>query len=136
MEWVHKVWGKTREIINTPYYMKHELHLIEGSYCSLHYHQYRANRFIIISGSITIVEVYGPWIKHTLLNAGDVYSVPSMVVHMFAVNKRGIMYEEYFGDRNNIINADDIIRIIEGGKIDINQICDLPTNLNYKIMRV
>lgn len=128
-QWTKKVWGKTRELIDTPFYSKHELQLISGTYCSLHYHQHRANRFLVISGQVEIIEMYGPRIVRTLLGPDNMYDIPSLVTHMFAVHKAGSMIEEYFGDRGGKVQRDDIIRIVEGGRMNISNFDKLPWNI-------
>ncbi len=126
LQWVKKVWGKTREIIQTPYYSNHELQLIAGTYCSLHYHQHRANKFHVLNACVEIIEMYGPSVVRTMLGPDNTYIVPSLVPHMFVVYKSGIMIEEYYPDRGGIVLQDDIVRIVEGGSMQINDLPNLP----------
>lgn len=115
--WVDKVWGKTREITSDKVYSLHELDVIAGSYCSMHYHKFRSNKFIVNSGVINVVEFYGPHIKTTTLKSGDSLSVPALVVHLFAVIESGSIYEEYFSEHGDV-DPNDIIRIVSGGLCD------------------
>lgn len=129
-DWEEKVWGKTREVISSEFYSKHELQVIDGGYCSIHYHLKRANRFIITSGTIEVVEFYGPHFKRHLLGPDNTYDVPSLVPHMFIVHTNGSMIEEYYPDRGGIVETSDIIRLIEGGKLDsASDINGLPDKL-------
>jgi len=129
IQWTNKVWGKTRELIDTPFYSKHELQLIAKTYCSLHYHQHRANKFLVVSGQVEIIEMYGPHVVRTLLGPDNTHDVPSLVTHMFVVHKAGSMIEEYYGDRGGQVLCDDIIRIVEGGKMDVSDLSKLPWNI-------
>jgi len=124
-----KVWGYTKELIGTPYYSKHKLEVVGGSYCSLHYHLHRANKFIVESGRVIIIEMFGPKIIKTVLGPDNSYVVPSLVVHMFAVLESGTLYEEYYGDRGGTVANDDIIRIVEGGMLPHDEIYKLPINI-------
>jgi hypothetical protein len=92
VDWQEKVWGRTRELVDSPFYSKHALEVIVGTYCSLHYHRQRANRFIIFTGLIEIIEMYGPAVKKTKLGPDTAYDVPSLVPHMFVVHKNGDDY--------------------------------------------
>jgi len=133
-DWVDKCWGKTRELVDSPFYSKHELELIAGGYCSIHYHRERANRFIIQSGTVEIVEFFGPRFNRHLLGPDNTYDVASLVPHMFIVHKNGMMLEEYFPDRGGVVDRGDIIRLIEGGKVeDLAELQGLPRKLLAQI---
>lgn len=127
-----KVWGETREIAHTQFYSRHELILRPNTYCSLHYHQHRANKFTIISGVVTIIEMYGPMVRKFVLDANSdnlFYDVPSLVPHMFVVNESGYMVEEYYPDRGGEVDRDDIVRIVEGGMMNSDDLDKLPWNI-------
>lgn len=121
-----KAWGRTLEVISNPFYSQHHLEVIAGGYCSLHYHRRRANRFIVQSGQVEIIEMFGPFVKRTRLGSGSTHDVPSLVTHMFVVYQSGIMLEEYYPDRGGEVRTDDIIRLVEGGILTIDKLDDLP----------
>ncbi len=125
-QWVEKVWGLTRELVDSPFYSNHELKVEAGGYCSLHYHHHRANKFEVISASIEVIEMFGPFIKRTKLGPENTYEVPSLVPHMFIVHQSGILFEQYYSDRGGAVKRDDIVRLIEGGKLNVNQLNELP----------
>lgn len=126
MEWVTKVWGRTKELVDSPFYSQHELEVVAGGYCSLHYHLDRANRFRVVSGLIEIVEMFGPVVSRRKLGPENTYDVPSLVPHMFIVLKDGVVFEEYYPDRGGEVRRDDIVRLIEGGKLDQARLGELP----------
>src|SRR4051794_38305828 len=128
-EWQNKIWGTTRELVNSIFYSKYELNINVGSYCSLHYHRERANKFHVISGMVAIVEMFGPDCNRIILRPDNTYIVPSLVPHMFIVYKSGVMFEEYFPDRGGTVKNDDIVRIVEGGRSDISLLDMLPHSL-------
>lgn len=129
-EWTEKCWGKTKELVDSPFYSKHELEIVAPSHCSLHYHEERANRFIVVSGLVEIIEMFGPTAKRTLLGPDNTYDVASLVPHMFVVHKDGRMFEEYFADRGGEVRRNDIIRIVEGSKLaSMDDIAKLPFSI-------
>lgn len=127
--WCDKAWGKTREIIHSDFYSKHELLVETGGYCSLHYHHHRANRFVMVSGVVEIVELYGPQCVRTKIDAGAVHEVASLVPHMFIVWESGVMIEEYYSDRKGKVLRDDIVRLVEGGRAAPEALVTLPFSL-------
>jgi len=126
MEWNQKIWGRTRELIYTPFYAKHELEVVAGGYCSLHYHENRANRFHVGTAQIQVITMYGPIVERITLGPDNVFDVPSLVPHLFCVLRAGSVVEEYFPDRAGQVLRDDIVRIFEGGQIPVHELCKLP----------
>lgn len=116
-------------VISTSIYSRHELKLIAGGFCSLHYHEHRANRFNLLSGVVEIVEMYGPLFCRRFLTPNNIYDVPSCVPHMFLVYKPGEMVEEYYADRGGVVRDDDIIRIFEGNFTAVDELKELPQKL-------
>jgi hypothetical protein len=117
-EWTNKVWGRTRCTVESDFYSLHELEVKAGGFCSVHYHEQRANRFLVRSGRITVVSFYAWMTRSVTLTEDEVYDVPSMVPHMFLVRDYGIVLEEYFADRGGRVHNSDIVRLIQGGHID------------------
>lgn len=126
MEWKEKIWGKTREIIHSQFYAKYELEVEAGGYCSLHYHLTRANRFHVGTAHIQVIMMYGPIVEKVTLGPDNVFDVPSLVPHMFCVLRSGSVVEEYFPDRNGEVLRDDIVRIFEGGELEVDELDGLP----------
>lgn len=114
-EWQEKVWGRTRTTHRSPLYSRHELEVEEGGYSSVHWHAQRANRFLVVSGAIRVVELYG-WQERVFeLTAGNTHDVPSLVPHQFQVIESGRVIEEYWPDRGGEVLEEDIIRLTRGG---------------------
>ena len=114
--WQDKVWGKTKLLVESDRFQRHELIINKGGYCSVHYHRLRANRFIMKSGVVRIVEFIAWTTRQTMLTPDMVYEVPSLVPHMFQVLEDGEMFEEYWNDRDNKpVDGADIVRLCEGG---------------------
>ena len=120
-----KVWGKTRCDCFCEYYSHHTLRLEAGGVCSVHYHQHRMNKFKVQSGRVAIVELFGWMPRRTLLGPGEEYSVPSLVPHQFQALSNGQMIEEYYPDRGGKIALDDIVRLTEGFKTNLQDLLHL-----------
>jgi hypothetical protein len=120
-DWQRKVWGRTRCVVTSAFYSRHELEIRAGGYCSLHYHRHRCNRFNIEFGHTEIIEFIGPYVKRTHLRSGDQYDVPSLVPHLFVAWEGTSLTEEYYSDRGGVVRDDDIVRLVQGSLSD-----DLP----------
>ena len=113
-----KCWGTTRCTKDGPAFAVHELELLAGGFCSIHYHRERANRFLVKEGLVRVVFCYGWKVEHVLIKKNESYEVPSLVVHQFQVLEAGSMTEVYWADRNGTVANDDIIRLTEGDLTD------------------
>ena len=127
--WQTKVWGRTRCTVESPVFLRHELEVEKGGYCSVHYHNSRANRFHVLSGQVAVVQFFGWTTKRTILGADartleNTCYVSSRVPHMFQVIESGKVIEDYWPDRGGNASNDDIVRltradgeIASGGRI-------------------
>jgi mannose-6-phosphate isomerase-like protein (cupin superfamily) len=113
--WEEKVWGLTRCLIQSPHFSLHELKVEAGGYCSFHYHQDRANRFVIKSGVVRVVWCHGWRLHCQRLAEGHSCIVHSLVPHQFQILESGDVFEEYFPDRGGVVHNHDIIRLTKGG---------------------
>lgn len=127
--WEEKAWGKTATLISSLVFSKHKLQVIAGGYCSLHYHHKRSNRFIIDSAQIRIILFRDLRVHKYDLGPGDVFDVPAMVPHLFCVYGSGDFYEEYYPERTASIKTSDIIRLCEGGWMEVSLLDNLPKGL-------
>ncbi len=116
-EWQDKAWGRTRKEVESSLFSRHRLEVIKGGFCSVHYHEERANRFIVRTGSIIVVEFFAWRWRRTILGPDNLYDVASLVPHMFQVVKDGVVLEDYWADRGGEVRDSDISRLIEGGRV-------------------
>lgn len=119
--WEEKAWGRTRTVIHTDLYSRHELEVVAGGYCSVHWHEHRANRFLVLEGAVLVIELYGWHERPTLLTADNVLEVSSLVPHQFQVIESGRIIEEYWPDRGGRVDLGDIVRLTRGG-LDLEQV--------------
>ena len=116
--WEEKCWGEVLHCFHNSQASVSYLKVREGYRCSRHFHEDRANDFIVISGQI-MIEVWskGKEPKTELLIPGDTFSVLSKIVHRFNVIESGDLIEVYWPDRGGVVSIDDIIRLDVGGVI-------------------
>lgn len=117
-----KIWGSVTHLFSNKYACVSMLQVERGSWCSIHYHNDRANQFAVVEGKI-IVSLYGMNERPNLrnidripLSKGEVYSVPSKVWHRFEVIEQGHLVEVYWPDRGGVCDFADIVRFCEGGR--------------------
>ena len=134
MKWEIKPWGKTQTLVDSIYYSKHELHINQGGYCSLHYHMQKANKFVLISGDVRIVELFGPEICETKLVIDKPYCVASLVPHFFAAYNDSELIEEYYPDRCGQVLHNDIIRLTDGGNCAIDNLAAISQSFYKEYM--
>lgn len=126
-EWEDKCWGRTRCVVSSPFYSRHELEVVAGGYCSFHYHQNRGNRFIVPMGSeviVRVVQAFGWKLYTSVVRWGRVISldIPALVPHQFQVERSGALIEEYWSDRMGEVEDEDIDRLSVGGFTAVGRI--------------
>jgi len=129
-EWITKCWGQTRCIHKSSNLLISELNLKANSYCSLHIHEYRTNRFILKSGKVCVIIFKDCNYIINELEIDKAFDVEPYVLHCFIVIEDGVMIEQYFGD---CVKDDDIVRLIEGGNRDCSNIKYLMDQLLLEI---
>jgi mannose-6-phosphate isomerase-like protein (cupin superfamily) len=124
-DWQDKVWGRTRIIVKSDMFQRHQLEVNARSFCSVHWHEHRSNKFIVVSGVIRIVEFYAWTHVVHVLTADMEYDVPSLVPHQFQVAESGKMFEDYWPDRDNtVVDNRDIVRLYTGNILDDGETFD------------
>lgn len=115
-----KVWGAANHVFSSPNCAVSILEVKKGAYCSRHKHLHRVNRFIVVAGSIDVVEYTedgNKETKRTTLNTGSVSDVNAGVIHRFEVNESGIVVEVYWpATKYSEVMLTDIVRLDTGGK--------------------
>ncbi len=111
-----KVWGWTECILNAGTVQVHRITGVKGGYCSRHYHDFKHNLFLLLSGRMR-VETWADGEAHmTELLPGDACSVAPPVLHRFRVMEDSVAVEVYFSERGDV-NPEDITRIDQGGLV-------------------
>lgn len=103
-----KIWGYTQELFTKNNVSIHRIKINKDSCCSKHYHQHKHNIFYVESGKILVQEWKREYdlLDETVLEAGQMCSVPPMNYHKFVGLEDSVVYEIYYVDLDNT----DIIR--------------------------
>ena len=96
--WQPKVWGEVQHVFNSPDVAVSVLKVKAGFRCSRHWHEHRANRFVVTFGRIDVhlwdsvddlkrhpngpMSLLSLWTGRTIL-------VPASIPHMFVVIESG-----------------------------------------------
>lgn len=82
-----------------------------GGASSLHYHKYKHNTFVVLSGEVSIRGRMG---RLARLGPQDSYTVPALVSHQMVFNEDTILHELYQAVDGHPIELGDIIRLEDG----------------------
>lgn len=111
-----KVWGNTQQLLSTPLFSLHLLHIKPKHQCSLHVHRRKSNGFIVQSGRlfIDVVKNDYPLTDTTELGPGEFMTVPPGEHHRFRTGDEPCTAWEFYYLEPL---ADDIDRKDHGGEI-------------------
>jgi len=118
---IHKVWGERRRILLTDTIELDLLYLKPNTFCSTHSHTDKINLFTVIKGKVRIETEFG---KITL-KKNESFQVDASLKHRFVALAKSIMIEVAFVSTGKI-DADDIKREVQGGKIIKNKEYSIP----------
>jgi len=128
---IHKVWGERRRILLTDTIELDLLYLKANSFCSTHYHLNKINLFTVVKGKVRIETEFGK----IVLKKNDSFQVDPSLKHRFVALCNSIMIEVAFVN-NGKIDADDIQRIIQGGRIIKNKEYSIPELRKIKYLEL
>lgn len=111
-----KKWGWKYNLVSSYFFGLDLCYAIKGGYCSRHYHELKANRFLVISGSLEIKffsDRSKTWTNVVLSSKEDsrIRDIYPGVLHQFAAIT-DCVFLEY---ENGKCDKDDIFRESEGG---------------------
>lgn len=96
-----KPWGKFELLGYTEL-----IHVNRGGKCSIHYHEYNTNIFIVKSGWLSVT-VYEDKLKTHILKPGERLVVHPKIIHQFSALTDVVAVEEYKGP----CGKEDIVRM-------------------------
>jgi mannose-6-phosphate isomerase-like protein (cupin superfamily) len=98
-----KIWGYTQELFTKNNVSIHRIKINQDSCCSKHYHQHKHNIFYVESGKILVQEWKREYdlLDETVLEAGQMCSVPPMNYHKFVGLEDSVVYEIYYVSLDN-----------------------------------
>lgn len=112
MSITRKIWGIKHRLIENDLVEVDLLYLTKDRLCSLHNHEKKINRFILISGDVEVETELGA--KKLVIN--EPFDVEPPMVHRFIVNEDSVMIEIAYVNDGKIDN-NDIDRRVQGGVI-------------------
>ncbi len=107
-----KVWGLRKRILLTDTCEIDLLHIYDNSFCSIHKHQKKINKFVLLSGKVRIESEYG----YTTLKPGEEFEVRPPLKHRFFAVEHSDMIELAYVETGKI-DPNDIDRESQGGRI-------------------
>lgn len=108
---IKKIWGYRHRILKTKETEVDLLFLDAKSECSIHRHEAKINRFVLLSGRIQIKTDMGT--KELVIN--EPFDVEPPSIHQFIILKDSVMIELAFV-KSGEIDVNDIERFRQGGK--------------------
>lgn len=109
---VFKVWGERRRLLLTETTEIDLVYLKEDSFCSTHKHNYKINKFYLVSGKVAIETEFGTMV----LKADESWEVRPPCVHRFKALMPSVMIELAYVEGGEI-DPLDIVRYKQGGRI-------------------
>lgn len=106
-----KIWGIKHRLFQNNQIEFDLLYLEKDSACSVHYHDKKINRFILIKGSVTVKTDLGE--KQLVIN--EAFDVEPPLKHQFIIYEASVLLEMAFVKSGKIAESD-IVRKIQGGK--------------------
>ena len=109
---IAKVWGVRDRVHLSKQCEIDLLTLLPNSQCSVHLHNKKFNKFIVVQGVVTIRTAFGD-IK---LKQGERIVVEPPLIHQFKTNNNmAVVLEIAYVDKE-WIDSDDIVRLVQGGR--------------------
>lgn len=107
-----KVWGTTQCVFSKNDIESHLIEVVEGGFCSRHYHRSKWNRFLILSGCLIVRIFRNDQVDESVLTAGNITDVPPGVLHEFEALEQTTAIEFYWVE----LDPNDIVREFPGGR--------------------
>jgi len=108
---IRKVWGIRYRLLESDQVEVDLLYLEKKSACSIHSHKNKINRFVLLSGSVTIKSDIG----EIELVINEPFDIEPPRVHQFVILQDSVMIELAFV-KDGTIDLNDIDRKQQGGK--------------------
>lgn len=122
-----KAWGQTNRVLLTKSIQVEEILVQPGGYCSIHFHEFKDNFFLVLSGMLTVrwgwrenaivTAQVSPQIEQLSALSGGLL-IPAGVLHQFEnLGKEPVRAVELYRIKpGREIQPDDIIRFTSGGR--------------------
>lgn len=114
---VNKPWGWSQEVYRDELTRVVRIHVEPGGFCSIHFHKWQVNRFIVLSGELTVHSGSDAGELSPNWQVGSHLSVRCGVRHHFhnATSEPVEALEIYTSADGTPPDENDIVRFSEGG---------------------
>lgn len=112
-EKIVKVWGTRDRVFSSDMCEIDYLELYPNSQCSVHFHDEKINKFIVIVGEVLIRTCFGD----VLLKKGERIVIEPPLVHQFKTLDGPAKLIEIAYVNDGFILEDDIVRRVQGGRV-------------------
>ena len=109
---LHKIWGTRRRLLLTDQTEIDLLYVKKDTFCSVHSHLAKTNKFVVVSGKVRIETEFGV----QTLKKNQSFEVKPPIVHRFFAVEDSIMIELAFVEEG-FIQPKDIKRKKQGGRV-------------------
>jgi len=116
MSLIKKIWGIRNRLLVLDKCEIDLLYLDKNTTCSIHSHNKKINRFVLLEGKVSIRSELG--VYDLIIN--EPFDVEPPIIHEFVAWEDSSMIELAFVN-NGQIDPNDIKRIVQGGKIIDNK---------------
>jgi len=111
---IHKPWGTSQCVLQTPFVELHHILIVDGGYCSEHIHHHKWSRIHIISGVLGILLYSGTGFNTVELKAGEYVDIQPGIKHKFKSSGEVEAFESYWVEL-----CEDIERFSDSGVAEI-----------------
>ncbi|MFA6336095.1 MAG: cupin domain-containing protein [Bacteroidales bacterium] len=91
-----KIWGQTAKVFAFNGVSAHWIKVKRGGFCSKHTHEHKWNRFVVLSGRLSVKIWQNGTPDETIIEEGGVTDVPPGVRHEFEALTDVVALEFYF----------------------------------------
>ena len=115
-----KAWGIAEHLAGDPDYQLDRITVRQGCCCSLHFHRYKVNSFVVLRGSLLVEWTAGGEPRQRVLSPGDgACEIAAGVNHRFCgLSEDTVALELYVPTGAEEVTLDDIVRLQPGGVFD------------------
>lgn len=116
---MERPWGRWTRLYQDEQVELRKLEIVEGGYCTLHYHTGQSNTFYVVAGTLVIRKhdddlrlVDAPSLPYGLVHGED---VQPRVIHRFHAKTRVVAYELLVATGDEPLDPSDSVKLGEAG---------------------
>ncbi len=123
-----KIWGIVNTLFESDHCKIDHLYIRKDTACSLHYHNKKFNRFILLKGNVHIITDLGDY----QLKLDEPFDIEPAIIHQFRAFQNSFVLEIAYTIKEPL-EENDIIRIKQGGEFIDGKFFTLDELKNQKL---